>query len=140
MKIASLFALVFAFVLFPLAAADNVHPNTLKQYEAVRAALVMDNLAGAKKAATDLASAAKAESAENIAEASQKIADSPSLKEARIAFLAVSIAIEKIVKGQPGYFIVTCPMIKGSVWVQTTEKIGNPYAGKEMPECGEIKK
>jgi len=25
-------------------------------------------------------------------------------------------------------------------WVQTSEKIGNPYYGKEMAGCGEIKK
>jgi len=25
-------------------------------------------------------------------------------------------------------------------WVQNSEKIGNPYYGKEMASCGEIKK
>ncbi|MEI8340112.1 MAG: DUF3347 domain-containing protein [Verrucomicrobiota bacterium] len=140
MKFASLFAVVLALAVSPLSAADNAHSKTLQQYDAVRTALVADNLAAAKKAGTALAAAAKEESVSDIQDASQKLADSSSLKDARAAFLIISLVIEKMVKGQPGYFVVTCPMIKGSVWVQTTDKIGNPYAGREMPECGEIRK
>ena len=140
MKIASILALVLAAAVLPLSAADNAHPKTLQQYEAVRAALVSDNLAAAKKAGTSLVAAAKDESAPDIAEAGQKLAASSSLTEARAAFQTISLAVEKWVKGQPGYFIMTCPMVEGSVWVQTTDKIGNPYKGGEMAECGEIKK
>lgn len=140
MKIASLLALALAFAVLPLSAAISPHAKTLQQYEAVHAALVADNLAAAKKAGASLAAAAKEESLTDIEAVSQKLADSSSLKEARAAFQTISVAVEKLVKGQPGYFIVTCPMIQGSVWVQTTDKIGNPYAGKEMAGCGEIKK
>ena len=140
MKITSILSVALAIASLPLFAADNAHPKTFRQYDAVRVALVADDLAAAKKAGTALAAAAKEESVTGIQEASSKLAGSSSLKEARAAFQTISVALEKMVKGQPGYFIVTCPMIKGSVWVQTTEKIGNPYAGKEMPECGEIKK
>ena len=41
--------------------------------------------------------------------------------------------------GQSGYYVVNCPMVKKD-WVQISEKIGNPYYGKEMATCGEIKK
>jgi hypothetical protein len=140
MKIASLFSLVLAAAVLSLSAADIAHPKTLQQYEAVRVALVSDDLAAAKKAGASLAAAAKEESLADIAEAGQKLADSASLKEARAVFQSISLAVEKWVKDQPGYFIMTCPMVEGSVWVQTTDKIGNPYKGKEMAECGEIKK
>lgn len=141
MKIASLLATVLiSTAALTLSAADSAHSKTLRQYEAVRVALVSDDLASAKKAGATLAAAAGEESVTDVQEASRKLAESSSLKEARAAFQTISVAVEKLVKGQPGFFIVTCPMIKGSVWVQTTEKIGNPYAGKEMAECGEIRK
>ena len=41
--------------------------------------------------------------------------------------------------GQSGYYVVNCPMLKKD-WVQNSEKIANPYGGKEMASCGEIKK
>ena len=68
------------------------------------------------------------------------IADTPSatLEDARKQFQTISSELAKRVKGKKGFYVVTCPMIKGSVWVQTTTKIGNPYKGKSMPECGVI--
>ena len=140
MRLASLIVLAFSLSILKLSAADSAHPKTLEQYEAIRTALVADNLGATKKAATALVTAVKEESATELQDASVQLANSTSLKEARAAFQKLSITLEKWVKGKKGYFIATCPMIEGSVWIQTTEKIGNPYAGKEMPECGMIKK
>ena len=140
MKPAAFLAVILTAAVLPLMAADSAHPKTLVSYEAVRVALVADDLAAAKKAGAGLAVAAKEESGSDVQEAAGKLAASSSLKEARAAFQTISLAVEKLVKGQSGYFIVTCPMIKGSVWIQTTDKIGNPYAGKEMAGCGEIRK
>jgi ABC-type phosphate transport system substrate-binding protein len=140
MKIVSMFALFCAMALPSLSAADNPCPKTIAQYDSVRVALASDNLGAAKKSAETLAAAAKEESVNQILEASGKLAASKSLEEARAQFQAISLELHKLVNGKPGFYAVTCPMIKGSLWIQTSEKIGNPYAGKEMQECGEIKK
>ena len=46
---------------------------------------------------------------------------------------------KELAAGQPGYYIVHCPMLEKD-WVQTSDKIANPYGGKDMTTCGEIKK
>lgn len=97
----------------------------LAGYEKVRAALAADDLGAAK--AIDLGD-------DGVA-----LAKSSSLKEARVAFEKLSDKAKQLVAGQAGYYVVNCPMLKKD-WVQNSEKIGNPYYGKEMASCGEIKK
>jgi hypothetical protein len=99
----------------------------LVAYEKARTALAADDLSGAKAAANDLG----AEGGD--------LAKSNSLKEARAAFEKLSEKAKQLAAGQPGYYVVHCPMLKKD-WVQTSEKIANPYYGKEMATCGEIKK
>ena len=99
----------------------------LAAYEKVRSALADDNLGGAKTAAG------------NLGDDGAPLAKSNSLKEARVAFEKLSDKAKRLVAGQSGYYVVNCPMLKKD-WVQTTETIGNPYYGKEMASCGEIKK
>lgn len=99
----------------------------LTGYEQVRKALVADDLSAAKTAAATLG------------ESGASFAKSPSLKEARESFEKLSETAKKLAKGQPGYFVIHCGMVNKD-WVQTTKKIGNPYAGKEMAECGEVVK
>jgi hypothetical protein len=99
----------------------------LAKYEKVRAALAADDLGAAKAAAGGLGDDGSA------------LAKSSSLKEARLAFERLSDRAKKLVAGQPGYYVVHCPMLKKD-WVQTSETIANPYYGKEMLSCGEIKK
>lgn len=98
----------------------------LAGYEKVRSALAADDLATAKKAAADLG------------ETGAALAQSNSLKEARSSFEALSAKAEKLAADQPGYYIASCPMVKKS-WVQISTTIDNPYMGKTMPTCGEIK-
>jgi hypothetical protein len=98
----------------------------LAAYEKVRSALAADDLGGAKLAASDLRDDGMA------------LAKSSSLKEARAAFEKLSETAKQKAAGQSGYYVVNCPMLKKD-WVQTTDKIGNPYYGKEMATCGEIK-
>lgn len=107
-----------------LSAGDKLF---LAGYEKVRTALVADDLASAKKAASELGNPGTA------------LAASPSLKEARTAFAKLSDDAKKLAAGQPGFYTVHCSMLKQD-WVQTSTDIGNPYAGKEMAECGEIVK
>jgi hypothetical protein len=99
----------------------------LVRYEKIRGALAADDLAGARTAAAELGADGEA------------LAKSVSLKEARSAFEKLSETAKQKAAGQAGYYVVNCPMLKKD-WIQTSEKIGNPYYGKEMATCGEIKK
>ena len=123
-------------------AADTKHPKTLEQYEMVRAGLAADDLAAAKNGATNLVTAVTEEFAGSkpMIDAAEKLAASESLDDARAAFGTVSAEVTKVVQGQPGLFVMNCPMVKNGTWVQTTSKIENPYMGKKMLACGEIVK
>jgi hypothetical protein len=122
--------------------AETKFPKTVEQYEMIRAGLAADELASAKNGATNLVVAVQEElpGSKALLDSSQKLAASESLDDARAAFQIVSTEVAKLIEGRPGFFVMTCPMVKGSVWVQTTQKIGNPYKGKAMLECGEIKR
>lgn len=126
-NVASAIALVALTV--PLSAAQLTDQNKqfLAAYDKVHRALVADDLAGAKKAAAELSTSGA------------ELAKSNSLDEARAAFSKLSEQAEKLAAGQSGYYVMHCPM-KNKDWVQTSEKIENPYGGKEMLTCGEIKK
>jgi hypothetical protein len=108
----------------PLSDTDK---QFLTRYEKVRDALAADDLSAAKTAANDFGDEGAA------------LAKSNSLKEARVAFEKLSDKAKQLAAGQSGYYIVNCPMLKKD-WVQTSEKIANPYYGKQMLACGEIKK
>ena len=108
----------------PLSVQDK---QFLGAYEKVHQALAADDLAAAQKAAADLGPAGN------------ELAKSNSLPEAREAFARLSDAARKITAGQPGYYLVHCPMLKKD-WVQTSETITNPYSGPKMLHCGEIEK
>lgn len=107
-------------------ALSTTDQTYLTRYEKVRAALVTDDLAAAKTAAQDLG------------EEGAALAQSDSLEVARKSFAQLSAKAERLAKGQPGLFVVHCPMANKD-WVQTSAKIANPYFGQKMPGCGEIK-
>ena len=79
-----------------------------------------------------------------IAKAAADVEKAPDLKGARDAFAALSDAVITAARAE-GWKDVSdlklawCPMMKRS-WLQTDEKIQNPYYGKTMPGCGEFKK
>jgi hypothetical protein len=108
----------------PLSDADK---QFLARYEKVRSALAADDLGAARTVAGDLG------------DEGAPLAKSSSLKEARGAFEQLSNKAKQLAAGQAGYYVVHCPMLKKD-WIQTSEKIANPYYGKEMATCGEIKK
>ncbi len=130
MKLTTLLALVAVCLVFPIApslhAADN-NKQFLAGYEKARAALAKDNLAEAKKASADLG------------EPGAALAKSETLDAARIAFAGLSDSAIKAASGQSGYYVMHCPMLKKD-WVQTNSKVENPYGGKDMLSCGEVKK
>jgi hypothetical protein len=113
----------------PLSAAPLTDQNKqfLSTYEKIHHALVADDLPGAQKAAADLGPSGA------------DLTKSKSLVEARNAFTGLSTEATKLAAGQPGYYVVHCPMLKKD-WVQTSDKVANPYGGAGMIGCGEIKK
>lgn len=106
------------------------------QYEAVAEGLVRDNLDNAKNASSKLATSARDEGRTNIGNAASKVADAASLQEARAAFKTLSSQIIEHSQGNSEYTIMTCHMVEDGRWLQSDEKVSNPYMGGKMPECG----
>ncbi len=126
--------LLFAAIAFgmsaPLGHAANLSDQDkafLTSYEKIHAALAADDLAGAKAAAPELG-----DSGSDVAKAN-------SLKDARAGFEKLSAHAKTIAANQTGYHVAHCPMLNKD-WVQTSTTIANPYGGKGMVSCGEIKK
>ena len=112
------------------AQAANLSDNDkqfLAGYEKIQTALAADDLSSVKSAAKDLG------------EEGSDIAKAGSLKDARAGFEKLSSRAKTLVGGQSGYHVVHCPMLKKD-WVQTSTTVANPYGGKDMVSCGEIKK
>ena len=99
----------------------------LAGYEKIHTALVADDLGKAKSAAQELG------------EDGTDFGKVNSLADARAAFEKLSAKAKGLITGQSGFYVVHCPMLKKD-WVQTSDKIENPYGGKDMVTCGEIKK
>ncbi len=76
----------------------------------------------------------------------QHIAHFTEIGEVRKAFQNVSKTIITITKiwhpNKETLYVLHCPMVdsnKGADWISLSEKIENPYFGKEMAQCGEVK-
>jgi hypothetical protein len=98
----------------------------LAGYDKVHTALAADDLSTAKSAAKDLG------------EEGSDIAKAGSLKDARTGFEKLSSRAKTLAAGQSGYHVFHCPMLKKD-WVQTSITVANPYGGKDMIGCGQIK-
>jgi len=124
----------------------------LIRYESVRAALASDDLAATKKAAGSIVAESKISTTEPLTDEQKErqvkfvatvktIATADSLATARIAFKALSKRAIHYAEGKEGYFVANCPMVEGGEgdWVQTSQKINNPYFGTSMLTCGSVK-
>jgi hypothetical protein len=99
----------------------------LRGYEKMRSALVADDLAKANEAAQELT------------ESGFQVARSETLDFARDEFAKLSKMAVIVAAGQAGYYVMHCPVLDKD-WVQTSKQVSNPYGGKEMIACGEIKR
>jgi|SRR5436305_2938897 len=99
----------------------------LAVYEKIHTALAADDLGTAKAAA------------EKLGEEGNEVAKATSLKDARAGFEKLSSRAKTLAAGQSDYHVFHCPMLKKD-WVQTSTTVANPYGGKGMISCGEIKK
>ena len=129
LKLLAALALSLAFIQASASAANlnDQDKKFLAGYEKAHTALAADNLEGAKAAAPDLG------------DAGVDLGKSASLKDARAAFEKLSEKAKQLTAGQSGYYVANCPMLKKD-WVQTNDKIANPYGGKDMLTCGSINK
>ena len=99
----------------------------LAGYEKLRLALVADDLVRANEVSAELS------------ESGFEVPKSETLERARAAFDRASEIAIKVVVGQPGYYVMHCPKLNLD-WVQPQKQVSNPYGGKKMISCGEIKK
>ncbi|MBI4028319.1 MAG: DUF3347 domain-containing protein [Verrucomicrobia bacterium] len=103
-------------------------------YAPLRDALANDDLDAAKQAARQLAD----DKNESIAGHAKHLIQSDTLDDARTQFKAISEEVIKHAGKKPGNFVMTCSMAKAD-WLQTNKDVQNPYMGKKMLKCGEIK-
>jgi membrane fusion protein, copper/silver efflux system len=106
------------------------------KYITAAEALAADDYAKAKTALTGLAN----ESQGDLKLKAQAAAGAANIAEMRKAFKPLSEVVSKM-DLPAGHSLLFCPMYeKGSYWVQKKGTTANPYFGKAMLTCGEVKK
>jgi len=126
-----------------LAAAGVDWKPVVDPYLKIQAALASDTLEGvsANAAAVAAAAARLGAAGAGVAEAAKPVGAARDLKAARAAFMDLS---ETLIQAAGEALasdirIAYCPMVKKR-WLQTGDKIRNPYFGPEMRTCGVFKK
>jgi hypothetical protein len=130
-------------------AADEV----LNAYELLRAQLAADAVVEVpvlaeriERAATSMAKsgpAALQPQAVALAASARLLRQTKELPKLREAFGEVSRQLISILVIEPslrrGRHVFECPMAQGyKKWIQTSDKLANPYMGKAMLECGAV--
>jgi hypothetical protein len=115
-------------------------------YLQIQKQLAADTIDGVKEAATTLAGQSQklGEAGSAVAKAAKSLGEAGDLKAAREAFGPLSEAMVSAAKVEgwkdlSDVKLMYCPMVKRQ-WLQTDSTIRNPYFGKSMLSCGEIKK
>lgn len=131
-------------------AADNpalMEPvkSVYSDYLKIQTALAGDSLSGVAENASAIEKAVVGDGMKmlpaSVATQADAVAKATDLKAARAAFKPLSDSLIKYLadhKARDAYVQVYCPMADAS-WLQADKKVNNPYMGKEMPTCGEIK-
>jgi Cu(I)/Ag(I) efflux system membrane fusion protein len=120
--------------------------SVFDNYIKVRGALARDSVEGVASAGTAMVKAVQADSMKmlppKVAQQSEALAKAKDLEAARDAFKSLSESLISYVSDQKvaagTYHVVYCPMAKAS-WLQTESTVINPYMGKAMIHCGQIK-
>jgi hypothetical protein len=115
-------------------------------YLKIQAELVKDSLNGVADNATAIAKAVRGDEMKmlpsDVATQADALAQAKDLKTAREAFKPLSTSLIKYLAdnkaGKGTYHEAYCPMAKAS-WLQPGKDIKNPYLGKAMPDCGQLK-
>jgi len=134
----------------PTAAASAKLEGTAKvvfnNYLTVQTALASDSMENVVASAESLAKAIRADSGKTfpseIAGQASALAQAKDLATARKAFQPLSQSLVQYVKAGKvpagTLFEVYCPMPKAS-WLQADKTVRNPYFGRAMLDCGQVK-
>ncbi len=120
--------------------------SVLDHYLKIQGELAKDSIKGVDEHAAAIAKAVKGDDMKmlslEVAKQADTLAQAKDLKAARTAFKPLSGSLVKYLAdnkaGKGTYHEAYCPMVKAS-WLQTGKTIKNPYMGKEMLSCGELK-
>jgi hypothetical protein len=115
-------------------------------YLKIQAELAKDSTKDVADNATAIAKAVKGDEmkmlSSDVATQADTLAKAKDLKAAREAFKPLSKSLIKYLAdnkaGKGVYHEAYCPMVKSS-WLQTEKEVRNPYYGKSMLTCGELK-
>jgi len=115
-------------------------------YLAIQKELAKDSIKGVDEHASAIAKAVKGDDMKmlpaDVATQAETLARAKDLKGAREADKPLSASLIKYLAdnkaGKGMYHEAYCPMAKAS-WLQTDKAIKNPYMGKAMLTCGELK-
>jgi hypothetical protein len=120
--------------------------SVLTHYLTIQTNLSTDTFKGVDEQARAIAGAIKGDTMKmlppDVAKQADTLAQAKDLKAAREAFKPLSASLIKYLAdnkaGKGVYHEVYCPMAKAS-WLQLGKDVRNPYYGKEMLDCGEVK-
>ena len=113
--------------------------QAFEHYEGVRLALAADRFAGVAPHAKRLVTSAEAVGRLPAKQHAQALAAAKTIEDARKHFAELSDVLVPIFQAAEieGTFAYLCDM-KNKKWVQTGDKIANPYYGKVMPTCASL--
>ena len=120
--------------------------SVLDHYLAIQKELAKDSIQGVGEHASAIAKAVKGDDMKmlspDVATRAEALAKAKDLKAAREADKPLSASLIKYLAdnkaGKGMYHEAYCPMAKAS-WLQADKAIKNPYMGKAMLSCGELK-
>jgi hypothetical protein len=118
-----------------------------EHYIKLKDALVKADVKAADSASSQLATALHTiKGCENTAQNAIALGKSTDIKDQRSKFISLSSDVIAMFKNTDlssgSIFVDYCPMAnngKGAYWLASTKEIKNPYYGKEMLDCGEVK-
>ena len=157
MRSSALFILALAMLAVPLAAFSAeekkmddplMEPvkSVLNHYLKIEESLSKDSINGVDEHAGAIAKAVKGDEMKmlspDVVRQADALARAKDLVAARAAFKPLSASLAKYLAdnkaGRGTYHEAYCPMVKAN-WLQTGTDIKNPYMGKAMLGCGELK-
>ncbi len=120
--------------------------SVLDNYLKIQESLTKDSIKGVDEHAAAISKAVKGDDMKmlspDVAKQADTLAAAKDIKAAREAFKPLSASLVKYLTdnkaGKGTYHEAYCPMAKAS-WLQTEKEVRNPYYGKSMLDCGELK-
>ena len=120
--------------------------SVIENYLTIQTNLATDTMKGVSEHATAISKAVTGDTMKmlspDVAKQADALAQAKDIKAAREAFKPLSASLAKYMSdhkaGKGTYHEVYCPMANAN-WLQVGKDIKNPYYGKEMLDCGELK-